>query len=379
MRYLIAIVGLLLVIGGLAATKYAQISKLIGFGETMKAAGPPPETVSSGRVQKQEWNDGIEAVASVVASKGVTLSNDAPGLVARILVDSGASVRAGQVLVELDSSVERAQLASLRAKVRLAETSLARTKVLVEAGSLAHAQLDSDEANHQGLVADERALVAQIARKTIRAPFGGKLGIRMVNLGQYLAPGTPIAVLESNKAIFVDFTVPQARVRELKLETPVLAYVDGATEPAATGAITAIEPTLDATSRNARVRASIDDPADELHPGMFMKVRVVKPERREVLTVPTTAVIHASYGDSVFCIEEEPKADAAVDQPRKTARQKFVKLGETRGDYVAILDGVTAGEEVVTAGAFKLRNGLPVVVNNAVALDFRLSPTPANH
>jgi membrane fusion protein (multidrug efflux system) len=378
MRYLIAIVGLLVVIGGLAATKYAQISKLIGFGETMKAAGPPPETVSSGRVQKQQWDDGIEAVASVVAAKGVTLSNDTPGLVSRILFDSGASVRAGQVLVELDTSVERAQLASLRARVRLAETSLARTKVLVEGGSLARAQLDSDEANYQGLVADERAVVAQIARKTVRAPFAGKLGIRAVNLGQYLAPGTPITVLESEKAIYVDFTVPQARVRELKLDTPVVAFVEGKSGSAAKGTVTAIEPNVDASSRNARVRASIQDPAEELQPGMFLRIRVVKPELRDVVTVPATAVLRASYGDSVFCVEEEPKAAGTVDQPRKTARQKFVKLGETRGDYVAVLDGVTAGEEVVTAGAFKLRNGIPVVVNNAVALDFRLSPTPAN-
>lgn len=377
MRYIVSIVGLLVLVGVLAATKFSQISMLIGFGAAMKAAGPPPETVGTSAVQKQSWNEGLEAIASVVAARGVTLSNDAPGVVTRLLFDSGAVVKQGQVLVELDSNVERAQLASLRAKAELAQSTLTRSRALAESGTIAKAVLDADEANYKGLLADERALQAQIARKVIKAPFGGKLGLRSVNLGQYLAPGTPIVQLESEKAIYVDFTLPQAQVAELELQMPIVAYAQGIAEPIAKGAILAIEPSLDSVTRNVKVRASVTTAKGELAPGMFLKVQVEKQGQREVVAVPQTSVVHASYGDSVFCVETD-KASAQATGPRKLARQKFVKLGEARGDYVAILDGVAAGEEVVTLGAFKLRNGSPVLVNNAVRLDPQLSPRPEN-
>lgn len=376
MRYLIAIVGLLLVVGSLAATKFGQISMLIGFGEQMKAAGPPPETVATGRVQKQTWSEAVEAVASVGATKGVTLSNDAPGLVTRIHFESGATAKQGQILVELDSAVERAQLASLRTKLKLAEISLDRSKKLVDSGAISKAQLDVDEANHQGLIADERALVAQIARKTIKAPFAGRLGLREVNLGQYLAPGTPITVLESAEAVHVDFTVSQTKLDQLSVGIPVQAFAVDNGAAIATGIVSAIEPAIDVATRTVKVRASIKDPGHRLHPGMFLHVRVERPTKLEVVVVPATAVVRASYGDSVFCVEDSANQPNAA--PRKIARQQFVKLGETRGDYVAALDGVKEGQEVVTAGAFKLRNGIPIVINNAVPLDYQTSPTPMN-
>ncbi|HMA92264.1 MAG TPA: efflux RND transporter periplasmic adaptor subunit [Polyangiaceae bacterium] len=376
MRYLIAIVGLLLVIGSLAATKASQISMLMGFGERMKAAGPPPETVATGFVQKQTWGDTVEAVASVGATKGVTLSNDAPGVVTRIHFDSGAMAKPGQVLVELDSAVERAQLASLRTKLKLAKLSLERSTKLVDSGAISKAQLDVDEASYQGLAADEQALVAQIARKTIRAPFGGRLGMRGVNLGQYLAPGTSIAVLESAEAVHVDFTIPQAKLDQLKVGVPVQAFAVNDGPAIAKGAITAIDPALDVATRTVKVRASVEDPERKLQPGMFLRVRVEQPTKREAIVVPSTAIVRASYGDSVFCVEAPTNQTGAASG--KIARQQFVKLGETRGDYVAALDGLAAGQEVVTAGAFKLRNGIPIVVNNSVPLDFKTSPTPIN-
>lgn len=377
MRYLLSILGLVVVIGGLSAVKFSQISKLIGFGDAMKAAGPPPETVATSSVRKQSWNDGIEAIASVVAARGVTLSNDAPGIVSRLSFDSGTTVKQGQVLVELDSSVERAQLASLRAKSQLATITLARSRTLVESGTISKATLEADEANYQGLLADEKALSAQIARKVVRAPFSGKLGLRAVNLGQYLSPGTPITVLESERTTYIDFTVPQSKLGELALKMPVVAYDQDSKIPIARGLITAIEPNVDSITRNLKVRASVEDEKQPLLPGMFLKVQVEKPNLREVTTVPATAIVHASYGDSVFCVEAA-KTDLDKAPQRQIARQKFVKVGESRGDYVAILDGVSAGEEVVTLGAFKLRNGVPVVINNDVRLEPELLPRPDN-
>jgi len=377
MRYLLSILGLLFVIGGLTATKFSQISKLMGFGAAMKAAGPPPETVATGTVQKQSWSEGIEAIATVVAARGVTISNDAPGIVTRLLFDSGATVKRGQVLVELDSGVERAQLASLRAKSELAVASLARSRALFESGTIAKATLDADEAAYKGLIADGQALSAQIARKVIKAPFSGKLGLRAVNLGQYLGPGTAIVELESSMSLFVDFTVPQAKVSELALQMPIVAFAQGSVEPVAKGAITAIEPALDSINRNIKVRASVDDSGSKLHPGMFLKVQVTTPAHKDVIAVPATSVVHAPYGDSVFCVELA-KTALPTDPPRNVARQKFVKVGESRGDFVSILDGISAGENVVVLGAFKLRNGVPVVINNDVRLDPQLSPHPEN-
>ncbi|HEY5958769.1 MAG TPA: efflux RND transporter periplasmic adaptor subunit [Polyangiaceae bacterium] len=378
MRYILfTVLGLLLIIGGLAFTKFSQISMLIGAGKKMQAAGPPPETVSSVMVQKQVWESRLDAVATVVASKGVTLSNDAAGVVTRIHFESGATVQPGQVLLELDSNVERAQLASLRAKKRLAELSVARTRALADSGTIAPAQLDADEASVQGLSADEMSLVAQIARKSIRAPFAGKLGLRTVNLGQYLAPGTPVATLESTKFVFADFTVPQTQIAQLNVDAPVRAFADGATEPTAEGTISAIEPNLNATTRNVKVRASLGNDAGKLRHGMFLRVAVLQPEKREVTAIPTASVVHASYGDSVYCIESKT-TPGAPQQTRKVARQQFVKVGEARGDYMAVLDGLAPGQEIVSGGAFKLRNGIPVAINNDVALNPQLMPSPAN-
>lgn len=377
MRYLISIVGLLLVIGGLTAMKFGQISRLMAFGEQMKAAGPPPETVATGTVEKQSWNDAIEGIGSVVASRGVTLSNDAAGIVTKIHFESGDLARGGMTLVELDSSVERAQLASLRAKLKLAQASLGRSRVLAESGSISSAQLDADEAGYQGLLADERALVAQIERKLVKAPFSGRLGIRVVNLGQYLSPGTPITVLESAKSVYTDFSVPQSRMSELRVGMLVRALAEGSGDVVAEGKVAAIDPRIDAATRNVKIRATIDDPDGKLQPGMFLRVQVEQSSKRDVVAVPSSAVVHAPYGDSVFRVE--PGAEGTDGKARKIARQQFVKLGEARGDYVAVLDGVANGQEIVTAGAFKLRNGIPLLVNNAVQLDPQLDPHPVNN
>jgi membrane fusion protein, multidrug efflux system len=239
------------------------------------------------------------------------------------------------------------------------------------------------------LTADLKALQAQIDKKTVRAPFDGKLGIRAVNLGQYLPPGTTVAVLESTDAVFVDFTLPQQDLRKIKLGQPVRARPDANEPSVAAGSITALEPALDAVTRNVKVRASFPGSEAVLSPGMFVNVDVILPESAKVVAVPLTSVVHAAYGDSVFVVEGKqadaaagsaggPEGAASGTPPAQIARQHFVRLGRTRGDFVAVVDGVAPGDEVVSSGAFKLRNGAPILVKNEVQAQPELNPHPEN-
>lgn len=383
MRYVITIAVLVLTVGILAGIKGAQIKTLIGFGEQMQKMGPPPEAVNAAPAERQSWERTLEAVATVVSSKGVAVSNDAPGVVTRLYFDSGARVKAGQPLVELDASVERAQLEALRPRLVLANQSLARTQTLIAKGVSTQSELDAQESAVQGLLADMRAIEAQIERKTVRAPFAGKLGIRAVNLGQYLAPGTTLTELESTDGVFVDFTLPQQDLPNLALGRVVRVRADADGKVIAEGKISAIDASIDAVTRSVKVRAQMSGAEQALRAGMFVNAEVVLPERTEVVTVPVTAVIHAPYGDSVFVVE--PKAQSADGagpegaQPGAlVARQQFVRLGAMRGDFVAIEAGIDAGQKVVTAGAFKLRNQAPISIKNDVGVEAQLNPRPEN-
>lgn len=374
MRYVIVIVGVILLLVGLAGVKAAQISTLIGFGEAAAKAGPPPETVSTRKAEAQVFETELNAVGTIVSAKGVELSNDAAGVVSRLHFESGDLVKKGDVLVELDSSVERAQVASLKARTELANVSVNRSRALVTAGAAPQAQLDQDQSTLATLTADTKALFAQIDRKVVRAPFAGRLGIRAVNLGQYLPPGTVVTVLESTESEYVDFTLPQAVVSELKPGMVVRLRGDRGGPVLAEGAIDAIAPSLDAVTRNVTVRASVPKGGDALRPGMFVAVDVVLPQKKNLVIVPLTAVVHAAYGDSLFVVES-PKEGG---QKSGIARQKFVKLGERRGDFVAVTEGLKVGEEVVISGSFKLRNGAKVVVKNDGKQKPELSPRPEN-
>jgi membrane fusion protein (multidrug efflux system) len=303
----------------------------------------------------------------VTAVRGVALSSEAPGVVKAIHFESGALVKAGQVLVELDTSVERAQLESAEARKNLAEIGAGRTRKLAERQAVSAAQLDSDEAQLKTSSADFGALQAQIERKTVRAPFSGRLGLRTVNLGQYLNPGAPVTVLESLGSVYVDFSLPQENLPLVKVGTPVRVRLNGSE---LAGTVGAVDPTIDATTRSIKLRASIPNKQERLRPGMFVQVTVVRAEKSKVIVAPATAVVHASYGDSVFVVEDK--------DGHKVARQQFVRLGPARGDFVAISEGVKPGQELVTAGAFKLRNGSGVVINNAVQPSPALQPRVEN-
>lgn len=383
-RYAAVVLGLVLLIGGLGGVKASQIAVLIGFGEAAVAAGPPPEAVNSVVAEKQQWESTLRAVASVVADKGVTVTNDAAGVVAAVHFESGASVKQGQVLLELESSVERAQLLSARAKQEHAELSAKRSQSLATSGVGTQAELDADNAVLGSANAEVAALAAQVARKVVRAPFSGRLGIRAVNLGQYLAPGTPIAVLESTQSVFVDFSMPQRHLPVLADGMSVRAFRDGQTETLGAGVITAIDPNVDAVTRNVRVRATVPNEDQRLRPGMYVTVEVVLPEKRDVIVLPATAVVRAAYGDSVFVVEPKKNESGAAQQdpqgkPIIIGRQQFVKLGGTRGDFVAIEAGLDVGQEVVSGGAFKLINGARIAVDNSVRPKAELDPHPENH
>ncbi len=383
MRYVITIAALIVTIGILAGIKGAQIKTLMGFGEEMQKLGPPPEAVNAAPVERQTWERTLEAVATVVSSKGVTVSNDAPGVVTKLNFDSGAKVKVGQPLVELDASVERAQLESLRPRLVLANQSLERTKKLIGTGVSTQAELDAQDSAVKGLVADMRAIQAQIERKTVRAPFDGKLGIRAVNLGQYLAPGTTLTVLESADAVFVDFTLPQQDLTNIQIGRVVRVRTDAGGKVVAEGTISAVDSSVNAVTRSLKIRASIPNSESVLRTGMFVNAEVVLPENADVVAVPVTAVIRAPYGDSVFVVEPkqagaENAGPEGAQQGALVARQQFVRLGATRGDFVAIEAGVDAGQKVVTAGAFKLRNQAPVTIKNEVGVEAQLDPHPAN-
>ncbi len=384
MRYVYTTVGLLLLIGGLVAIKADQIGNLIAYGEAAQVAGPPPETVATATTDTQQLRDTLRAVGTVSSAQGVTISNEVAGVVTKIAFESGAQVRKGDVLVQLDTRVERAQLAQAKAQRRLASTSLQRTRQLVPSGAESASVLDADESSYATAQAEVRALQAQLQKKTIRAPFSGRLGIRSVDLGQYLNPGTALTVLETAEELYIDFTLPQERLVEVELGMAVeLRLSDRADAPVIEGSIAAIDPNVDITTRSLKLRASVPEGDARLRPGMFVQVQVLLGEETPAVMVPATAVVHASYGDSVFVVEPKPEDEPGVrvtndGLPVLVARQQFVKLGPPRGDFVSVVDGVEDGQEVVVAGAFKLRNGSPIVLDNESKPEPQLDPQVPN-
>lgn len=369
---LIPVLAVLAFVGSLAAIKADQIGLLIQTGKAAQEKGPPPETVGTRIAQAEDWNTSLSAVGNVEAERGVTISNESPGIVVKVNFDSGDKVKSGAVLVELETQVERAQLASTEAQLELSETNLRRATALRAHQVNTEAELETANADLKRLQAEVSAIRAQIERKVVRAPFSGELGIRRVNLGQYLAPGSELTTLQSDKEDYVDFALPQEVLSDVRVGLAVRLQVKQANLDLE-GVIAAVDPNVDQRTRSFTVRASTVDPERRLRPGMFINVSVLLDQTRKVVVVPTTAIRYAAYGDSVFVVEDESK-----ENPRKIARQQFVRLGDTRGDFVEITKGLSGGETIVSAGAFKLRNGAPVTINNEIEIEPKLDPTPEN-
>lgn len=374
-RILIAVVGLVVVIGALGGVKAAQIGAMIEAGENFR---PPPASISTAEVLSQVWAPSLHATGTIVASQAVVVSSEVPGLVRKLSFESGQTVKAGQVLVRLDTSIEQTQLKSAQATAKLAEISLGRSRGLSKARVNAPAELDRAEAEAAGAAAQVDNIQAQIDKKLIRAPFSGRLGIRQVELGQILSSGSPVAALQNLTRVYTDFYLPQADLTRIETGQKVVIVTDGPLDRIWTGQIETIESSIQVATRTVRVRAVFENPDGALRSGMFVEVRVKLPDAAAMPVIPATAVVFAPYGDSVYVVEAaKPTADGKAPDPgAKVARQIFVKLGNRKGDFVVVESGLKPGQTVVSAGAFKLRNGSGVVVDNSIELDPSLAPKP---
>jgi membrane fusion protein (multidrug efflux system) len=365
---LAAVVVLVAVLGGI---KGLQIDRMIAHG---KQFVPPPEAVTTAVAGQQTWESVLTAVGSLTAVQGVTVTAELAGKVVQIDFKPGSLVKAGELLVKQDTSSEEAQLRAAEATVALAKLNLERLGKLLSERTISQSQFDNAEASYKQAAAQADAIRTMIAKKSIRAPFAGRLGIRLINLGQFLTEGQAIVSLQSLDPIFVDFALPQQQLRLVQPGLRVRLATDALPGQTMEGKITAINPQVDAATRNIRLQATVANPQEHLRPGMFVNVGVVLPAQQAVLAIPATAVLYAPYSDSVFVVEDRPADQAGA--PGKVVRQQFAQLGEKRGDFIAVVSGLQAGDAVVSTGVFKLRNGQAVVVDNTLAPQFKLSPRP---
>jgi membrane fusion protein, multidrug efflux system len=363
-------------VAALGMLKYHQVQAAIAKGAAYR---PPPEAVTTVVARKERWDDTLSAIGTATAVNGVTVAADLPGIVERIDFDSGRAVQQGDVLVKLDTRQEQAQLVAAQAQRELARLQLIRIGDLRRKGVTSQAELDDAKAAFTQADARVGEIKATIARKTIRAPFTGILGIRQVNLGQYLAAGAPIVPLQSLRPIYVDFSVPQQDAGKLGKGTAVSVATGGTSAGEGAdpldGKVTAVDSVVDPSTRNVKIQATFDNPDEALRPGMFVETHVTLGAASDIVTVPATAVSYAPYGDSVFVVEKITGKDGT---PYLGVRQKFVKLGRSRGDQVAVLSGLDPGEKVASSGVFKLHNGAAVYVNNQIQPGNNPAPKPEN-
>ena len=355
---LVLVFSVILVLGFL---KYLQISKAIAQNSNFS---PPPEAVTSIIAKEESWQDTLFAVGSVSPVQGVILSAEEPGTVISVKAESGTKVNQGDLLVELDTSVEEGKLQAALARQELAQKNLVRMQSLKSSQAISKNDLDSTVANLEEAKGEVLSLQGLISRKKIKAPFAGTLGIRAVNVGQYLQAGTAIFPLYALDKVYIDFWLPQQSVSKIKNGTEINYTVDVYPDQTFTAKVAAINPQIDSETRNIKVQAMSDNTGEKLRPGMFVKVEAKMPDVRTLIAIPSSSVSFAPYGNSVFIIEKmkNPKG-----QEYSGVRQQIVEVGERRGEQVAILKGVKPGDEVVTSGVFKLRQGAAVSVNNNFA------------
>jgi membrane fusion protein, multidrug efflux system len=369
-RMFLMLAVMVVVIGGLGFVKFRQIQAGMAAGAAFQ---PPPEAVTTIVAQQEEWPATLTAIGTMVAVQGVTVGADLPGTVGRISFESGRSVRKGDVLAELDTRQERAQLAAIEAQRDLARLNYTRMKGLLGDRVISQAEFDRATAEQKQTDAQVGEILAAIEKKTIRAPFSGVLGLRQVNLGQYLAAGDPVVPLQSLDPIYVNFGVPQQDVGQIRLGHRVRVTSADISSAESAARVTALDSTVDQATRNVQVQATLANPAGRLRPGMFVQTELLLGSNRSVVALPASAVSYAPFGDSVFIVTDLKGENG---QTYRGVRQQFVKLGGARGDQIAIVSGVAPGDEVVTSGVFKLRNGAAVVVNNKMQPGNKKAPKP---
>ena len=357
-----------LLIGGI---KVAQIMKLIGQAKTMV---PPPTTVTSAKVEQANWQPTLSAVGSITAVQGATISAELPGTVQEIGFQSGTPVKKGDVLLKLDASAEQAQLRSAQADAELAKADFERARDLAQRKVISQAELDAASSRYsqrQGAVDNIKSI---IAKKEIRAPFDGIAGIREVNPGQMVPVGQRLVELQALDQVYVDFSLPQQQLGDVRPGLTVKVTTDAIGGREFEGKLTAVNSGIDPATRSVGLQATLDNADHALRPGMFARVRVLLPQEKMTLFIPATAVSYAPYGNSVYVIEK--KVDEKTKAESLAIRQQFIRTGETRGDFIAVTEGLKVGDEVVSTAVFKLRNGMDVVVDNALAPKAELAPKP---
>ncbi len=360
----------LVVLLSLGAVKVAQVKEASSQQHVQ-----PPSAVTSFEARLESWQPSLGAIATLAPVQGVILSAESSGAVTRVAVENGAAVKTGELLIQIDDSVERAQLAAAEARLAIAKIDVDRAGELRAKNTISQAELDSATAKFRQAQADAAALKATVDKKSVRAPFAGRVGIRQVNVGQYVSPGTPLLPLQSLDPMFVNFNLPQRHLPVVALGQTLEVKVDAFPDVVFEARVNAINPEVDAASRNVFLQATVANPEERLRAGMFARVELRLPAVAPSVVIPATAVAYAPYGNSVFVLEQMKDSEG---KEYLGASQRFVKLGVSRGDLVEVREGLKPGEVVASAGVFKLRNGAHVLINNTVQPSAEVSPKPAN-
>ena len=370
-KILLTLVGILLLVAAIIGIKASQIMDLIAAGKTFQI---PPISIQVTEAITQSWADQFDAVGTIESVQGVTLANEVAGKVEKIAFESGSMVAAGDVLVILDKASEEAQLRSAMAAAELANLNLSRTRELRKTSVISQSELDTAESQQKNTAARVEELQWMLQKRTIKAPFSGRVGIRQIQEGQFLQAGAPIVSLQSLDPVYVNFSLPQQRLSDLSVGMKVQATTDALAGRVFEGRLTAIDAEVDPLTRNIRLQATMANQDGGLRPGMFAAVSAIAPVEKKHIVIPGTAVIFAAYGNSVFVVKEE--ADKA-GKPHLVCDQKFVRLGSRKGDFVAVENGLQAGEKVVSAGGFKLHKGASVVIAEGERPVPSTSPQPS--
>jgi membrane fusion protein, multidrug efflux system len=369
MVYMLIAVGIVLGgVFGFQAFKNVMIKK---FMSTMAA---PPQTVSTATAAMQDWQPQIEAVGGLRAVNGADLSFEVAGIVKEIRFNSGDDAKAGDALVTLRSDDDMGKLAALQATAELSGINYQRDLQQLKINAVSQATVDADAANLKNARAQVAEQQAVVDKKTLRAPFSGHLGVRAVDVGQYISAGTTVVTLQALDPIYVDFFLPQQALNQARLEQELTIKIDTYPNQKFTGAITAINPKVDSATRNVQVRATLKNPDHTLLPGMYATISIAAGNKQRYITLPQTAVTYNPYGETVYVVDDKGKD--AKGQPQLVARQTFIIAGQTRGDQVAILSGVDEGQTVVTVGQMKLHNGSAIIINNNVRPTADANPMP---
>lgn len=365
-RILATVVVALGVLGAIFGYKYVQVRAAKAALANRK---PVPAAVTTAKAAQQHWAMSLGSVGTLQSYQGITVRSEIEGRIIKVPFESGTRVKAGDVLVEMDTATEAAQLRSYEATARLAELNLQRARDLRQTNANTQVDLDQSEAAFLQAQASIEATKATLAKKRIVAPFDGRIGIRQVSVGQFLNKGDALATLEDVDPMYADFALPQQNIAQLAVGMPVKVTVDAFPDRQFDGKIEAIDPRITDTTRNLRLRATLANQDETLHPGMFARIDVVLPGTKDVMVLPATAVVYSPYGDSVYVV--------ATKDGNLIAEQRWVKVGPKRGDLISILEGVKEGEEVVTIGQSKLRPGSPLKVNNRIVPSSETNPKPA--